>query len=141
MRLGFVCLLLLLLACNKIETAQTLNQSDHDYIRSLNLLEEGETIIKFYSEYKLNVAGNFITNRRMAQYWIDERDSEKNHIESAYYKDIAAIEMVQNVGLTYSPYLLVKRKDGTQFKVSVDGDEAEIRSFCEAAVLEWNRSK
>lgn len=69
--------MLLLISCNKIETNQTLDKEDLKYIKSLNLLSDGENIYKFYSEYKKNVAGNFFTDKRIATYWIDERNSKK----------------------------------------------------------------
>src|SRR5690348_11514506 len=93
--------LLLFLSCNHIENGNTLSQKDIAYIKSLKLLEDGETIFKFYSEYKKKVAGNFFTDRRIATYWKDERNSEKDEIAFAFYNDIVKIDTVYNAGLTY----------------------------------------
>lgn len=112
-----------LISCNKIETNQTLDKEDIKYIKSLNLLTDGENIYKFYSEYKKDVAGNFYTDRRIATYWIDERNSKKNEINYAYYKEIKKIDTVFNTGVSYSPYILVTKTNGMTFKVSVDGDK------------------
>lgn len=134
-------LLLLFLSCNQIENNKTLSQSDIDYIRSLKLLDQDETVIKFYSEYKKKVAGNFFTDRRIATYWIDERNSEKNEVDFAYYSEIASIDTVYNAGVTYSPYMRVTKNDGSSFKVSVNGEREEIKSFFEDALSEWKGKK
>jgi len=66
-------ILLLLISCNKIENSKTLDKKDIEYIKSLGLLEDDETIYGFYSEFKNSVAGNFFTNQRLASYCIDDR--------------------------------------------------------------------
>ncbi|MGO8056245.1 hypothetical protein, partial [Rhizobium leguminosarum] len=81
-----------------------LKKSDIVRIQNLNLLDPDETIIKFYSEYKKSVAGNFFTDKRMAKYWVDERDPTRNSWASAYYSEIKSIDTVYNAGLTFCPY-------------------------------------
>ena len=133
--------LFLMVSCNKIETNDTLNQSDIGLIQNLNLIDNNEKIIKFYSEYRIENAGNFFTNKRVAKYWIDKKDETKNIIKSAFYKDIKAIDTIYNAGLTYCPYLLISKKDGTSFKVSVEGDKTEVKSFFEDLLREWDKNK
>lgn len=130
-----------LISCNKIETNQTLDKEDIKYIKSLKLLTDGENVYKFYSEYKKDVAGNFYTDRRIATYWIDERNSKKNEINYAYYKEIEKIDTVFNAGVSYSPYILVTKTNGMTFKVSVDGDKKEIKAFFEGVLREWERKR
>ena len=105
---------------NHIETRDTLSKADIEYIQSLKLLDKGEKFCKFYSEYKKKVAGNFFTDKRIATYWIDERNKKKNKISFAFYPDIKSIDTVYEAGVTYSPYMLVTKKDNTKFKVSVN---------------------
>lgn len=137
------CLLTSLSSCfnNKIETEKTLKPEVREYIQSLNLLDKDEPIYKFYSEFKKKVAGNFFTDRRMAKYWIDERDKTKNKIEFAYYPEILSIDTFYFAGATYCPYMLVKRKDNTAFKVSVDGKREDIKAFFEDAMQLWRQNK
>ncbi|MFH6988958.1 hypothetical protein ACHRVW_14540 [Flavobacterium collinsii] len=132
-----ILIMLSLISCNKSETNQTLNKEDIKFIKSLNLLADSEHIYKFYSEYKKNVAGNFFTNRRIATYWIDERNSKKNEINYAYYNEIEKIDAVLNAGASYTPYILITKINGKTFKVSVDGDKKEIKAFIEGALREW----
>jgi hypothetical protein len=130
-----------LFSCNHIETGNSLSKSDIEYIQSLKLLDNGENIYKYYSEFNKKNAGNFFTNKRIAKYWIDERDNEKNQLVFALYKDIKSIDTVYNAGTTYSPYMLVTKFDNTAFKVSVNGKRDEIKSFFEDALNTWQQHK
>jgi hypothetical protein len=134
-------ILLLLISCNKIENSKTLDKKDIEFIQSLGLLEDGEIIYGFYSQFKNSVAGNFFTNKRVASYWIDERDSNKNEVKFAYYNEIIKIDTVYNVGVTYSPYLLVTKANDSTFNVSVDGEKEEIKAFYEGVLREWKKKK
>ncbi|HUN03765.1 MAG TPA: hypothetical protein PLS00_12985 [Niabella sp.] len=128
-------------ACNRIESGKTLNESDIKYIQGLGLLDENEIIYRFYSEFKKRNAGNFFTDKRIATYWIDERDEGKNELSFAFYGDIVSIDTVYNAGLTFSPYMLVKKSNDQQFKVSVGGSRDQIKSFFEEALKQWNEHK
>lgn len=126
-----------LFSCNQIETGNSLNKSDIRYIESLHLLDKDEKIYKFYSEFKKRNAGNFFTDKRVAKYWIDEHDDDKNQISYAFYWDIKSIDTVYYAGLTYSPYMLVTKLDNSKFKVCADGAKNEIKSFFEDALKKW----
>jgi hypothetical protein len=137
----FSLILFFLFSCNRIETGSTLRKSDIEYIQKLNLLDPGETIYKFYSEFKKEKAGNFFTNKRIAMYWIDDRHKEKNEISFAFYPDIKSIDTIYNPGASYCPYMLITRRDSTQFKVCADGKREEIKSFFEEAMKLWLENK
>lgn len=124
---------MLLVSCNHIESGETLSQEEVDYVKRLNLLDDGENIIAFYSEYNIKGAGNFFTDRRLAAYWIDDRYAEKNDTVFAYYEDIVQIDTVYIAALTYTSYLLVTRRNGTKFKVCVDGEKQDVKWFFERA--------
>ena len=137
-----ILLLFCFFACQHIETGETLSQKQIDYIKGLGLLDEGEAIILFYSEYKKEVAGNFFTSKRMASYWIDETDISKNQQNFAFYPDIADIDTnYMRNALTYTPYLEVIRKDSTRFRLSVEGKEKDVKQFFEEAIKKWKASK
>ncbi|REH00051.1 hypothetical protein [Flavobacterium aquicola] len=137
-----ILILLLLSSCqNKIETNTTLSNEDLQRIKNIKLLEKDEKIIQFYSEFKNKIAGNFYTNKRIASYWLDERDTLKNKVEFAYFKDIIKLEPFYKVGLTYCPYILVTKSNNETFKVCVDGTEKEKQSFYVEAVKMWKKNK
>lgn len=130
-----------LLSCNKIKSGTELQPKETSYIRSLGLLHEQEQIIKFYSNYKFKNAGNFFTNKRIAKYWINKKDSTKNEIAYAYYDDILSIDSTTNVPSTNCPYLLITRKDNSQFKVFVNGKKAVVNNFITEAIRKWEDNR
>lgn len=132
--------LICLVSCNKIETHQTLNQDDLNFIKGLKLLDEKETVYKFYSEDTKKTAGNFFTNKRVAPYWIDKRNSKNNKLDFAFYKDIIKIDTGKIAGATYCPYALITKRDHTKFEVSVDGSRQEKKSFFEGLLYQWKRN-
>jgi hypothetical protein len=140
-QLQIIFMLSFLFSCNHIETGDSLGKSDIEYIEGLKLLDKGEKIYKFYSEFKKKNAGNFFTDRRVATYWIDNRDKEKNEISFAFYTNIKSIDTVYNVGATYSPYMLVTRLDSSHFNVSVNGKKEEIKSFFEDVLKQWQQHR
>jgi len=134
-----IFILLLFSSCrhNPIETGDSLSKADIAYIQGLQLLDKGEIIYKFYSEASKKEAGNLFTNKRIATYWMDKRNSQKSQISFAFYPDIQSIDTVYYAGLTYCPYMLVTKKDSTKFKVSVAGSHRQIKAFFEDALRQW----
>jgi len=138
---SIVLILILFFSCNKIENHKSLNQEDITFIKSLKLLEGDETIYKFYSENTNETAGNFFTNRRVATYWIDKRNAERNETNSAFFNEIIKIDAVYKAGPTYCPYAVITRKDGSNFKVYVDGNKKEIKLFFKDLIFEWKKKR
>lgn len=138
----FFILTSILLSCTnqKIETGQTLKKETTDLIRSLGLLNDREQIIQYYSNYEQSKTGSFFTNKRIAHYWLDDRDKSKNDTSYAFYPDIVAIDTTVTVPDTYAPYLTVTKKDSSQFRLFVEGRKSEIRAFFEEAILTWKKS-
>lgn len=128
---------ILFISCNKITSGDNLTKSDIQKIKELGILNDDERIIKFYSEYKNNVAGNFYTDKRVASYWQDENHKTKNEINSAFYEDVLRMDTVAYAGVTYSPYLNVIRKDSTTFKVHFDGEKTEIQKIFKEVISIW----
>lgn len=134
-------IILFLTACNHIETGDRLTKVDLERIQKLNLLDKDEKIYKFYSEFKKEVAGNFYTDRRIAKYWIDERNKTKDSIAFALYHDIKSIDTVYYAGTTYCPHIVVTKNDSSKFKVCVDGKREEVKAFFEDALDKWRHGK
>ena len=141
-KLGKVALLItlcLFFSCQQIETHDSLSNKQIEHIKSLGLLDENELILKFYSEHTQEIAGNFFTNKRVANYWIDGNDSSKNQKNMAFYNEIINIDTIYSPGFTYCPYMLIKKKNGNSFKVCVDGKRNEIKSFFEDVLTLWKK--
>ncbi len=143
MKKTYLLLILILFSCskNKIETNDSLEINDIKYIKNLGLLDDDEKIIRFYSEYKNEVAGNFYTDKRICEYWIDERNVSKSQKKFAFYKDIVKLKPNFNPGLTYSKYVEVTKSDGNTFRICMDGTKAEIEDFVNVMVLTWKKKR
>jgi hypothetical protein len=128
MKLRYFLILLIfgLSSCNKVETHNSLNKETIDLIRSLRLLNNDEKIIRFYSNYQPDLAGNFYTNKRIAHYWLDKHDKEKSDTTYAFYQDIISIDTVFRVPDTFSPYLLIKTNKNSEFKVYIEGNRKSM---------------
>lgn len=125
----------------KIETGNTLDKKTVSLLESLGLLETNEKIVKYYSNFSKEKAGNFFTNKRVAHYWLESRDAKKSDTTFAFYKDIVSIDTIYEVPDTYSPYMKVKLNDSTAFKVYVGGTRNEVKSFFEDAITTWKQNK
>ncbi|MEI7979983.1 MAG: hypothetical protein WCI53_14130, partial [Bacteroidota bacterium] len=105
-----------------IKKGDQLSSEDLKYIRSLGILDEGEKILLFDSQGALGgkrTSGNFITEKRLATYWIDDHDIKLNVVESAFYPDIdTIITKDQSKSATYASYLEVRTKDKRNFQVN-----------------------
>lgn len=86
-----------LISCNNIKPGKDMKGKTIDFLKSLNLLEDNEKIIKYYSNNTEESAGNFFTNKRIAHYRLDQKDSLKTEVQYAFYEDIIAIDTIFSV--------------------------------------------
>lgn len=107
----------------------------------MGLLDKDEKIVKYYSNYSKDKAGNFFTDKRIAHYWLDENDDSKTEISFAYYPDIVAIDTNFNVHDFDIPYMTIWKKDSTNFRVYIDGTEKQKRDFFLEAINIWRKKK
>jgi hypothetical protein len=133
----FTLLCFSLIACNQIETADTLSPETISSLKDMGLLNDNEGLVYYYSNYKEEKVGSVITNQRLAHYWIDEKDSSKSEIKSAYYSEIVNIVDHFQVQDFDCPYLEVTKNDSTQFRVYVDGNLEEKQNFHQTALKLW----
>jgi hypothetical protein len=129
----------ILLSCDhSTRNGTELSQADRDYIKGLGLLDDNENIILFDGQSDFKTSGNFFSDKRIASYWIDKRDKSKSSVDFGLYSEIDTI-LTKDLSraLTYASYMEVVKHDGKTFKVYVDGDSTEIRTFFEQAISEW----
>ncbi|MDI1234227.1 MAG: hypothetical protein PSX81_08095 [bacterium] len=134
----FWIFIILLASCNSIVSGEQLNASDIDRIRKLGLLDSNETIIKFYSNDRMNTAGNFFTYKRFGKYWLNSKGlEEKMEVHYAFYEDVASIDTIYYCGATYSPYMLITKKDGSDFKVCFSGSRDKLTATFNEGIRRW----
>ncbi|WP_426492682.1 hypothetical protein [Hymenobacter sp. 102] len=123
-------------SCERTYRGDQLSANETTRIKALAQLSEDEQIYQFYSNNDgVEGAGNYCTTKRIGHYWRGQRAYE---IESAYYQDIARITPYYNPpGDFVVPYLLVTRKDSTQFKVFVGGEHRQVKDFFVKCLTHW----
>jgi hypothetical protein len=132
-------------SCDKgLSTGDDLSKQDKEFIKKLGILDADEMIILFDSQgggfNGQRTSGNFFTDKRIASYWIDDRDATKTNIDFAFYPDIDTIWRYPKFkSLTLASYLEVHRKNGTNFKVYVSADSTKTWYFFNRAIQEWSR--
>ena len=130
----------LLVACQKIETGQTIDARTMQLVKSLGLLGKDEHILLYYSNFEKSKAGSFLTDKRIAHYWL-EKNSENNRVESACYPDIISITPQYKVPDFDCPYIEITAKNGARFRAYMDGSSEEKKLFFEQAVGLWHKSR
>lgn len=120
-----------------VQKGTSISRNHLNYIKSLGLLVENENIILFDSQYKIRVSGNFFTDRRIAAYWMDERDTSKRHINYALYADIDSIKTHYAKASAGASSLEVFKSDGKKFSVYVKADSTETKYFFDGAIAKW----
>lgn len=116
---------------------------DLAYLRKLGLISDKEKVLFFDTEVPfsgLKVSGNFITDKRIAAYWIDDNDPSKTSIHYAFYNDVADLKCRYIKALTYSSYITVTKTNGEIFKVYIDADSTTVHAFYNRAVAEWHKN-
>ena len=125
--------------CTRMYTGDQLSQDETKRIKELGRLDEDEKIYQFYSNNEgVDGEGNFYTAKRIGHYWNYQHLKE---LQSARYQNIVRIAIAYHPpGDFVIPFLLVTRKDSTQFKIYVDGEDAEAKAFFNNCRVPWKQS-
>jgi hypothetical protein len=110
-----------LYSCTGIQEGKELNEKERAYIQEIGLLDSNETILMFYSSMDFKSSGNFITDRRVASYWIYENKDIRQWV---YYNEIKDLDVRYGGGFT-TTQIKVIRKDGSWFNVNIDHEHKE----------------
>lgn len=131
----------ILFSCAENKTERNLTIGEHKFLEELGILEAKEEVQLFENNdgYEdVAKSGNFITNKRIASYWI--KDDEKEVSTAFFENEIDSISQTDNhTALTYASYVTVYKTDGSSFKVYVDADSARTYEFFNKARSNWER--
>ncbi|MFI5129903.1 MAG: hypothetical protein ACHQFX_07940 [Chitinophagales bacterium] len=127
-------------SCQHIESGNSLGKKTIEHIKSLGLLDDGEKIVRYYSNYTKEKAGNFFTDKRIAHYWLDDNDPAESDTSFAFYQDILSIDTVYSIPDTFVPYMTITKKDNSAFKVFIEGSPKEVKEFFEGAMDLWKKT-
>lgn len=121
----------ILFSCNSsLQTGNELSQNQVDYIKKLGLLSENEEIIFFDSQGGYKTSGNFLSDKRLATYWIDKKFPDESTIEFAFFDNIDSIKLIdKTTAVTLASYIEVYVNDSSNFKVYLDCGKDELLKF------------
>ncbi|XLS30027.1 hypothetical protein ACJD0Z_04200 [Flavobacteriaceae bacterium M23B6Z8] len=106
-----------------------LTNNDINYIKKLNLLDADERIVWFDSQLTVKSSGNFLTNKRIASYWIDKYNKERSYLTFALLKDIDSVKLKDlSNSITYSSHIEVF-KGNESFRVYIGQDTLKVKEY------------
>lgn len=119
-----------------------LTKEDLEFIKKIIPLEKNEKIEMFETNgglKALKTSGNFISDRRIASYWIDGKNDDVNSVEYKYIDSIKLFDRTK--ALTHASYLQIYSSGKADFKVYIDSDSIRTWSFFNKAMENWNNKK
>lgn len=129
----------ILVSCAENKTERNLTTGERNFIESLGILNLNEEVQLFENNdgsEDVTKSGNFITDRRIASYWMEDG---KKEVHSAFFDhEIDSISQADNhTALTYASYVTVYKTDGSSFKVYIDADSTRTFEFFNKARSNW----
>lgn len=125
----FLLFCLFLSSCKLFQDNDNLNNSDLVYLESLGLLSENEYIIWFDSQLDKKTSGNFLTNKKVASYWIDSYDKHKSFIHFFILEDIDSLQLFDlSKSASMASYIEVYSK-GESINLYIDKDSAILNRY------------
>jgi hypothetical protein len=141
--LFLISTLLFAVSCRwKSKNEQNLTTKDLQFIRDLGILDSNETILLFESNggfSGLKQSGNFITNKRMASYWIENNLKDVNF---AFYTQIDSLKLNnKTVAATLASSITIYSHDQTTFELYIDADSSRLNQFYDKTLEIWQKNK
>lgn len=130
-------------ACNEDKTENNLATGERTFIEGLGILDPGEEMEMFECNSgfdDVKKSGNFITNRRIAAYWIEDGEKE---IHSAFFgNEIDSLARTDNhTQLIDASFVTVYKTDGSSFDVFIDKDSVRVYDFFNKARTNWESKR
>ena len=119
----------------KIIEGRKLSKNTIKYIQELGILNEEEKILYYYTSFNDKVSGNFVTEKRVASYWL----YEDNDIKSAYYNEIKSINIKYGDGFEFTSALVIELNDGAKFDVYFNDTKEEIDKLYKEVIQLWKK--
>ncbi len=136
-------ILFLAVSCSWTEKNENnLSAKDLSFIRSLGILDTDEKILLFESNggiSGLKQSGNFVTDKRIASYWIENNKTEMNF---AFYAQIDSMKLNdKTTAVTMASSITIYANDNTTFELYVDADSARLNQFYNQTIQLWEKNK
>jgi hypothetical protein len=136
-------ILFLAVSCSWSEKNENnLSAKDLSFIRSLGILDTNEKILLFESNggiSGLKQSGNFVIDKRVASYWIENNLTQKNF---AFYSQIDSMKLNnKTTAVTLASSISIYKHDNTTFEIYVDADSSRLNQFYNQTVQLWEKNK
>jgi hypothetical protein len=126
----YLCLFLIQ-SCRYFENHDKVENIDVSYLESLGLFSEGEKLIWFDSQLTQKLSGNFLSDKRIASYWIDDNYPEKSYQSYFMLENVDSVRLKDKFkSISYASYFEVF-SNGESLKVYVDKDSLSLRKYRE----------
>lgn len=126
----------------KAKNENNLTNRDLQFIRDLGILDSNETILLFESNggfSGLKQSGNFVTEKRVASYWIE---NEPTQINFAFYSQIDSLKLNNKTNaVTLASSITIYAKDNKTFDLYINEDSTRLNQFYNQTVQLWNKNK
>ncbi len=119
-----------------------LSEKDLAYINRIIPLDQNEVIELFETNggtKGFKAAGNFITNKRLAHYWIDGKNDAAHSLKYDQIDSLVTIDRTR--AATYASYIEVYGRNGYSFRVYIDADSSRTWNFFNKAIQNWQSKK
>lgn len=127
--LFFIFTFLILFSCNLFRDRDKVENIDLSYLESLGLFSEGEKLIWFDSQLTQSQSGNFLSDKRIASYWVDENNPEKSYQSYFMLEDVDSVLLKdKSKSVSYASYFKVF-SNGSSMKVYVDADSLVLQKY------------
>jgi hypothetical protein len=127
--LFFIFAFLFLFSCDLFRDHDKVENIDVSYLESLGLFSEGEKLIWFDSQLTQKLSGNFLSNKRLASYWIDKQNPESSYQSYIMLEDVDSVYLVDKTrSISYSSHFVVF-SNGDSIKVYVDKDSVTLNKY------------
>lgn len=138
---AFIIITLLFYSCRS-RNENNLSKKDWRYINEIIPLEENENIEFFETNGGLKgykTTGSFITNKKLAYYWLDGKSNEVHFLKYDQIDSLKAVDRTK--AAAYASYLEVYGANQHNFKIYVDADSARTWNFFNKAIVNWNNKQ
>ena len=141
--LFLISIVILVVSCGwKAKNESNLTTKDLQFIRGLGILDSNETILLFETNggfSGLKQSGNFITDKRVASYWIENNLKELNF---AFYSQIDSMKLNNKTNaLTLASSITIFANYKKTFELYIDADSSRLNQFYDKTLEIWKKNK
>ncbi len=99
------------------------------HLVAIGLLDPQEAVLGFTTNHNDEEARAFFTNKRIAWYWLNEKDTTQNSKHSAYYPEISTASLTLSNRWDDAHFITIKTIGANEFNAYLGGSKEFAQSF------------